>query len=312
MNAPVRKFEAVPMDDAPEPLSIGLIGPPGGGKTKSALRIADGMARVRGGDVVVLDTERRARKYRQSHSFKWVPIEPPFKSEHFIEAIREWDRPDVAAIIVDSMSDEHEGEGGHLAWHDEEMANKSTGGNAWAAWSKPSASRRKFKTGFLRVMTPLIFTFRAREKTIQVGKEIKNIGFVPVAPIEIVHNLDLTCILPPNANGKPVWKSDKMGEEFFIKNPDYLRHCITAGQIDEAMGEALARWASGTPDPHAADRAAGLAAAGKGVAALKSWWDIVPKAARKALAPYLDGTLKPMAAEVDARMAGSAATGDVE
>ena len=304
MNAHPRKFEAVPMDDAPEPLSIGLIGPPGGGKTKSALRIADGMARVRGGDVVVLDTERRARKYRQSHTFKWVPIEPPFKSEHFIEAIREWDRTDVAAIIVDSMSDEHEGEGGHLAWHDEEVPK--SGGNAWAAWSKPSASRRKFKTGFLRVMTPLIFTFRAREKTIQVGKEIKNIGFVPVAPIEIVHNLDLTCILPPNANGKPVWKSDKMGEEFFIKNPDYLRHCIAAGQIDEAMGEALARWATGTPDPHATERAAGLAAAGKGSAALKDWWTGLAKPARGVMLAYKDATLKPMAAEVDARQSAEA------
>jgi hypothetical protein len=226
-----RQFTAAPMDEGPDPLSIGLIGPPNGGKSKSALRLADGMQRVRGGEIVVIDTERRARKFRQSHKFTWVPFDPPFKSEFFLHAIQQWDKQNTACIVIDSMSDEHEGEGGHLAWHDAEVPH--AGGNQWAAWSKPSASRRAFKTGFLRIMTPLIFTFRAREKTQQIRKggkiEIVNIGFQPVAPLEIVHALDLTCILPPNANGVPQWKSDKVGEDFIIKLPEYLQPHVHDG-----------------------------------------------------------------------------------
>ena len=67
----------------------------------------------------------------------------------------------------------------------------------------------------------MIFTFRAREKTAQEGKKIINIGWQPVAPLEIVHTLDLTCILPPKADGVPVWKSDKAGEDFIIKLPNH-------------------------------------------------------------------------------------------
>jgi hypothetical protein len=104
---------------------------------------------------------------------------------------------------VDAVSDEHEGEGGYLEWHDE-MVPKM-GGNEWAAWAKPKASRKKLISGLLHIKTPLIFTFRAREKTKQnpdarsAKDKIVNIGWQPVAPLEIVHTLDLTCILPPRA-----------------------------------------------------------------------------------------------------------------
>jgi hypothetical protein len=256
MNSPVRTFEAKPVDVGPEPLSIGLIGPSNGGKTKSALRIADGIRKVRGGEVVVIDTENRAKKYRTIHEFKWVPFPPPFRSEDFLTAIRQWDKPTTAAIIIDSMSDEHEGEGGHLSWHEAEISRM--GGNEWAAWSKPSASRRAFRGGFLRIMTPLIFTFRAREKTQQITeggkKKVVNLGFMPVAPTEIVHLMDLTCILPSNSDGVPQWSSAKAGEDFIIKLPEYLKPFIKDGQLSEATGEALAKWARGAPP--AGDRAA--------------------------------------------------------
>lgn len=57
MNAPARTFEARPAVREEEPLLIGIIGPPGGGKTLSGLKIARGIQSVRGGDIVVIDTE---------------------------------------------------------------------------------------------------------------------------------------------------------------------------------------------------------------------------------------------------------------
>jgi hypothetical protein len=139
------------------------------------------------------------------------------------------------------MSDEHDA---YLAWHDEMVP--SMGGNEWAAWAKPAAARKKLITGILKIKVPLIFTFRAREKTKQEGRKVINIGWQPVAPLEIVHTLDLACLLPPRADGVPVWKSEKIGEDFVLKLPNYLAPHIEAGKpLCEEMGAAFARWAAG-------------------------------------------------------------------
>lgn len=235
-------YQAQPAIRSEEPLLLGLIGPPGGGKTLSALKLAKGIQSVRGGDIIVLDTEGgRARKYNEIVPFKIVEMPPNARSDAFLEAISAQLPSQPAAIIVDSMSDEH---GAYLEWHDE-MVPKM-GGNEWAAWSKPSAARKKLINGILKIKVPLIFTFRAKEKTKQDGRKVINIGWQPVAPLEIVHTLDLACLLPPRADGVPVWKSDKIGEDFILKLPNYLAPFIEQGQpLSEAMGAEFARWAKG-------------------------------------------------------------------
>lgn len=337
MNAPVRQFVATDASQGEEHVSVGIVGPPFGGKTRSSLRIAKGMQDVRGGDIVLIDTEGgRARKHAQAVAFKHVEFTPPFRSGDFLDAIKQQVNLRPAAIIVDSLSDEHEGEGGYLEWHDE-MVPKM-GNNEWAAWSKPKAARKRLITGLLQIKVPLIFTFRAREKTKQEvvnGKKVvTNIGWQPVAPLEIVHSLDLTCILPPHANGVPVWKSDKIGEDFIIKLPDYLAPLIKQGaQLTEELGRALAQWAAGTISPPPtiqsasaagpAASSAGLgvdgaadvddefevsvmdldqalgAAAKLGTPALVEAWGKVPNEHRATLKTALDRRHKPTALEVD-------------
>jgi AAA domain-containing protein len=240
-------YEAVPATRSEEPLLLGMIGPPGGGKTLSSLKLAKGIQSVRGGDIVLLDTEGgRSRKYGDQIPFNIVELQNA-KSDVLLEAIRAQLASKPAAIIVDSMSDEHET---YLEWHDAEV--KNFGGNEWAAWSKPKAARKRLITGILKIKTPLIFTFRAREKTKQnpEAKEKKdkiiNIGWQPVAPLEIVHTLDLACLLPPRADGVPIWKSEKIGEDFVLKLPNYLAPYIAEGRpLCEEMGANFARWARG-------------------------------------------------------------------
>ncbi len=240
-------YQAVPAIRSEEPLLLGMIGPPGGGKSLSALRIAKGIQSVRGGDIIVIDTEGgRARKYNDQIPFKIVELATG-RSNDFLDAIRAQLPMKPAAIIVDSLSDEHEA---YLEWHDE-MVPKM-GNNEWAAWAKPKAARKLLISGILKIKVPLIFTFRAREKTkqdvVNGKKVVTNIGWQPVAPLEIVHTLDLTCILPPRADGVPVWKSEKIGEDFIIKLPNYLAPYIEAGKpLCEEMGAAFARWAQGAP-----------------------------------------------------------------
>lgn len=253
-----RQFKSSPAAVSETPLLIGLEGPPGGGKSYSALRLATGMCRVRGGEPFVVDTEGgRARKYAGQFKFRHVPFEPPYKPSDFLTAIEYCVKEGAGAVVIDSASDEHEGSGGVLDWHDEELDRMA--GSDWskrervgqAAWIKPKASRRAFINGILRITTPLIFCFRAREKVKQVkndrGKmEPTNIGFQPIAPIEIVHTLDLVCLLPPRAEGVPVWSSDKAGEDFILKLPEFLKPFIRDGEpLSEDMGAAFARWAKG-------------------------------------------------------------------
>lgn len=248
MNAPARNYEAKPATRSEEPLLLGMIGPPGGGKSLSSLKIAKGIQSVRGGDIIVIDTEGgRSRKYNDLIPFKIVEMAGG-RSNDFLDAIRAQLPHNPAAIIVDSLSDEHEA---YLEWHDEQVP--SMGNNEWAAWAKPKAARKKLISAILKIKTPLIFTFRAREKTKQNpdpnakrNEKIINIGWQPVAPLEIVHTLDLTCILPPRADGVPVWKSDKIGEDFIIKLPNYLAPYIEQGEpLSEKMGAAFAIWAKG-------------------------------------------------------------------
>lgn len=303
-------YQAQPAIRSEEPLLLGMIGPPGGGKTLSALKLAKGIQSIRGGDIIVLDTEGgRARKYNELVPFKIVEMPPGARSDAFLEAINAQLPLKPAAIIVDSMSDEHSA---YLEWHDE-MVPKM-GGNEWAAWSKPSAARKKLINGILKIKVPLIFTFRAKEKTKQDGKKVINIGWQPVAPLEIVHTLDLACLLPPRADGVPVWKSDKIGEDFILKLPNYLAPFIEAGKpLCEEMGAAFARWAKGetaAPVRQPAGAAAELTitdldaqlaeAAMKGTDALKKVWESIPPGETKSmLKNAMDRRHKPAAAEAD-------------
>lgn len=249
------EFEAKPPKLDLMPLSIGLCGPPGGGKTKSALRLARGMQRVRPGPIVVIDSEaKRSVVYHlgahnpEGFEFLHVNMKPPFEPERFLKAIQAQLPLEPACIIVDSLSDEHEGPGGYLEMHDDDVPK--SGGNEWAAWKRPSRSRKKLIAGFQQITVPLIFTFRAREKTKQEGKKIVNIGYQPVAPAEILYALNLCCLLPLGAHGAAVWTSQKGTENFNLKTVDYLmRYLRNGGVLNEDLGEEFARWALGTAAP---------------------------------------------------------------
>jgi len=254
----VRGFEVNPPDDGSEPLCFGIGGPPGSGKTVSALRIANGMSRVRGGKPAVIDTEAgRARKYHVSRNpngfdFDYIQFSPPFVPAHFLDAINQALRLNPSAIIVDNGSDEHEGPGGVLEWHDINVPKM--GGNEWAAWNEPKASRRILTAGVQQIKTPIIMTFRARPKTTTKpgSKTPVALGYVPIAGDELLGIMDLFCLLPPRSNGVATWSSDKAGEDFAIKLPFYLAPFVQQGSpLSEDVGEALARWQMGKSAPAA-------------------------------------------------------------
>lgn len=253
-----------------QPLQVAVLGPPGCGKTKTILRMMAGVQRVRKGPIVLIDTEAgRSKKYSplpgqaasppDTYEFLRMDLDPDYRPDRCLLAIKEALKLNPAAIGFDSLSDEHEGEGGYMEWAAAEVRN--AGGNEWAAYNKPGAARKRLVTALQHITVPLFLSFRGKEKSMQEEiddpknpgrkkKVVTQMGWMPVAPLLILKGCDLTCILPWDSKGVPVWKSDKLGEDFIRKWPDYLVNIIKEGQLNEDTGEALARWAMGETVVH--------------------------------------------------------------
>ena len=155
------------------PAIICLYGKSGGGKTYSALRLAQGL----GGKICVIDTENgRASHYADEFDFDVIDLNPPFSPARYIEAIKTAQDAGYKAIVIDSISHEWEGTGGCL-----EMAE---GGKGLQAWAKPKAEHRKMMNMLLQSKSHIIFCARAKDDLEQVkinGKtEIVNKGIIPI------------------------------------------------------------------------------------------------------------------------------------
>ena len=237
------------------PLLIGLAGPSGGGKTYSALRLATGMQRISGGDIYVIDTEsKRACHYADKFKFRHVEFNAPFGPLDYLAAIDYAHKKGAGVIVVDSMSHEHEGQGGVLEMHQAEVDRMAKGDWQKAervkmlAWAKPKQERRRLINSLLQIQANFIFCFRAKEKIkIVKGKEPDKLGFMPIAGEEFVFEMTTCGLLLPNAGGVPTWLSEELGERMMIKLPEQFREKLLNYKLplDEHLGEFMARWAAG-------------------------------------------------------------------
>jgi hypothetical protein len=252
-----RTFESKTAKREKTPLLVGLIGPSGTGKTYSALRLAAGFQRVTGGETFVIDTEaRRALHYAEKFNFQHVPFGAPFNPASYLDAINYCVSKGASTVIVDSMSHEHEGPGGVLEMHQQLVDKMSKGDYQKAervkmlAWAKPKAERRRLINSIMQIANcNFIFCWRAKEKLkIIKGGEPEPLGFQPIAGEEFVYEMTLKCLLLPGANGAPTWQSMMPGEKLMMKLPEQFRQTFDKSpQLDENVGEALARWADGSP-----------------------------------------------------------------
>lgn len=267
MNAPARKFEIKEGKREGVPLLVGLMGPSGGGKTFSALRLATGIQQVAGGDIYVIDTEaRRALHYSDRFRFKHVQFDAPFGSRDYLAAIQQCVEAGAGVVVIDSMSHEHEGPGGCLEVHDQELDRMA--GNDFGkrdrmnmlAWQKPKAARRAMINGILQIPANFIFCFRAKEKLKLVpGQKPVPQGFMPIAGEELVFEMTVNCLLLPHANGVPTWRSDQIGEKLMMKLPEQFRGSVFSEDqpqpLSEDIGRKLAAWAKGDTAPAPAGNA---------------------------------------------------------
>lgn len=299
------------------PLLIGLVAPSGGGKTLSALRLARGIQRVRGGKVVGIDTEaRRMKHYVDEHPLDaYLEFKPPFSSVRYLEVLRAAAlKAEGGVVILDSTSHEHEGEGGYLEFHDSELERMA--GTDWkkrermtfTAWIKPAAERRRLINGILQMNCAFVFCFRAKEKLkIVRGQEPIQLGWQAIAGEEFVFEMTVRCLLQPGANGVPDWSPEAFANGV-PKRSDMHRALVPDGeQLNEQIGERLARWAKGAlTGPELVKQA--LDHAAKGTQKYADYWRTLSNPQRAELAGEHEANKK-LASEADGRAKQQAETG---
>lgn len=243
------------------PLLIGVAGGTGSGKTYSALRVATGLAGGR--KFAVIDTENgRARHYADMFDFDVADLSAPFRPGAYADAIMAADKQGYPVIVIDSMSHEHDGDGGLLDWHAEEF--ERLGGREavkFTAWIKPKEAHKKMVTRLLQVRAHVILCFRAAEKieivkdergktVVQPKRSIVGLdGWVPISEPKLPYELTLSLLLT----------ADKPGVGRPIKLQEQHRPLVPLDRpLDETVGKKLAEWAAGgsapTPSAPAAAR----------------------------------------------------------
>lgn len=152
---------------------VAFNGPPGSGKTMSALLLAKGL----GGRVAVIDTERgSASLYSHIMEFDTLDLEAPYTPEKFIEAINAAAAAKYDVLIIDSMTHEWDGAGGCLEINDH-VANAKYKGNTWAAWNETTPRHRAFVDAILQAPMHVLATMRSKVETVQgEGKKVVKLG----------------------------------------------------------------------------------------------------------------------------------------
>lgn len=137
-------------------LKIGVAGVSGSGKTYGALLIAKGLL---GGNLekcVVIDTENgSANLYDNLGGYSVVDFQPPFHPERYAKIIGMSAEQGFEVIVIDSMSQEWEGEGGCL-----DLQTKF--GGKFQDWARVTPLHKHFIDSILQVKAHVICCTRKK------------------------------------------------------------------------------------------------------------------------------------------------------
>lgn len=160
---------------------IGLQGPAGSGKTKSALCIAEGLAK--GGPIGVIDTERgSALTYAPvpgkpelgGHEFGHMPMDT-HDPRHLIQAVAAAKQAGIAVLVVDSWSHFWNGRGGLLTIV-EEAGRKPGAGGSFGGWREGNPIEQDMLDALLNYPGHIIATMRTKGDYVIEGKKVTKVG----------------------------------------------------------------------------------------------------------------------------------------
>lgn len=274
---------------------LGMYGVSGGGKTRSALAVAYGLANFDSSKVGFLDTENgRGRIYSDClkneagvvQEFWIADLDPPFTPARYAEAILEFQKAGVEVLVIDSGSHEYEGTGGLL-----EMREPLPGSFAKRD-NIAKAEHKKFMNVLLQSDMHVIVCLRAREKV--VIEKAKNPQSNRVETVYVPQGIQAICeknflfemtasmqILDGGMQRQVIKSGD--GLDTIFGEPGWH-----TGRLSPEHGKALRDWVDGAKQLDPAVESARNAlrtTTEQGMAALIAAWKSLPANVRKALSP---------------------------
>jgi hypothetical protein len=213
---------------------VGIDGPAGSGKTKTALIAAFALVGPTG-KVFVIDTENNssslyADEFPPFAVFNMTP-EFGYAPRNFVQAIEAAEKAGAEAIILDSASHEWIGEGGALDMVDN-VTNASKSKNSYNAWKPVTPEHRKFMEKIIRCKAHIIVTYRTKvdfEKNDRGGydrvglqaitRDGADYEFTIYCSMDVSHNLYVTKTRCTPMKDKKVLEPD---EKFWNTLKDWL------------------------------------------------------------------------------------------
>ena len=321
-------FRSVESITEPLPLSVGLSGGSGTGKTYTALSMARGIAREMTGkadaNIGFVDTEnRRALHYKQQFPemlhFDMRAVNDAgdmigFPPERWIEVIDAAEASGVDVLVMDSFSHAWEGVNGVLDLQAQEL-NRITGGDdskknklGQLAWAAIKPRYRRLIDRIVRAKVPVIICTRAKpvmqEKSRDTGWKEQNaratktrrkdVPWDPASDGDLLFEMTTMVILDPSAPGHPVHQ---------IKVADQFKNLLDPREpMGVHTGQKMAAWAKGDGEGAKQKEVLDLARteARKGSESFRKWWNLdETKKLRPTLKPILDA-LADIASQADA------------
>lgn len=187
-------------------LRIGLLGPAGSGKTKTALRMAAAMVPELAQDrsknngragIAFIDTEHGSASLYVGdtnedggeHDFDVVDLSDSsewpgrYSVENYVKAIKGAALAGYPVLIIDSLSHAWAGPGGLLEFKDQ-VAARQKGGNSWTAWREVTPKHNELVDVILSYPGDVFITMRVKMEHVQEEvngrKVIRKVGLQPI------------------------------------------------------------------------------------------------------------------------------------
>lgn len=268
------------------PVLICLFGFSGCGKTKSAIKIAQGL----GGKTMFMDTETgRGRVYAEdAKGFSYTELTPPFTPERYMAAIKQIERAGYDNLVIDSVSHEWDGLGGmqDIAEANVTKEGKKVQGKAkWSVKTRHKAFMNTMMAGRMNTIICLRAKDRYIDRFINDKKESIIDGFLPLQERNFKYDMMVQLPMPEGGKGRYL-----MDESIGFKCPEMLISAFEPGrQITEDVGKKISEWIS---TGEAIDellrqlREKAMVEAEQGVEHFREYWRTLPREQQTKLKPY--------------------------
>ena len=220
---------------------IGISAPAKTGKTYTALYLAQKLAQAAGKPVYMIDTDSgrglkyadRPDVYPDLNPYLYLNLKPPHSSERYQAAIKAAETAGAGCIVVDTGSDEWDGDGGVLDQHEKRLDQlagndyKKREKSNMAGWAKVKPPHKRFAHSLTQLDCHLIICFRGEPKT-EVGKDgtPRVLGIQPVWGTAIPFKLDFHLHMADK---------DKPGVyEPWFRGLEHERDIFPGGRVDAA------------------------------------------------------------------------------